>query len=83
MMGREIFMRGVSCLDTPASGFPASNGAFQTSFQGGGRTGEPGGFDMAIIKFDPSGSNRVYALILVAMEMNNPIAWLLTQPATW
>lgn len=41
--------------------FPVSNGAFQQTFQGGGNTGESGGFDMAIMKFDPTGSNRVYA----------------------
>ncbi len=41
--------------------FPASNGAFQQTFQGGGVTGEGGGFDMAIFKFDPTGVNRVYA----------------------
>ena len=43
-------------------GFPTSNGAFQQKFQGGTTsTGEPSGFDMAIIKFDPTGANRVYA----------------------
>jgi gliding motility-associated-like protein len=46
--------------------FPVSNGAFQKSFQGGNsNTGEKGqGFDMAIIKFDPTGSNRIYATYL-------------------
>lgn len=41
--------------------FPANNGAFQTSFQGGGNTGEGSGFDIGIIKFDPLGTTRVYA----------------------
>jgi hypothetical protein len=44
--------------------FPVSNGAFQQSFQGGGSTGEPGAFDMAIMKFDPTGANRIYATYL-------------------
>lgn len=44
--------------------FPVSNGAFQQSFQGGGITGEGGGFDIAIMKFDPTGINRVYATYL-------------------
>jgi gliding motility-associated-like protein len=63
--GAGNFYAGGIVFPTPSSGFPTSNGAFQTSFQGGNnRTGEPGGFDMAIIKFDPSGANRVYATYL-------------------
>ncbi len=51
----------------PGVHFPTSNGAFQETFQGGNTaTGEgtPGGFDMAIFKFDPAGINRVYATYL-------------------
>lgn len=44
--------------------FPVSNGAFQQSYQGGGTTGEGGGFDMAIFKFDATGANRLYATYL-------------------
>ena len=44
--------------------FPVSNGAFQQTYQGGGSTGEGGGFDIAIFKFDPTGANRVYATYL-------------------
>ena len=45
--------------------FPVSNGAFQQTFQGGnGSTGEVLGFDIAIMKFDASGANRVYATYL-------------------
>jgi len=40
-------------------GFPVSPGAFQTDFKGG--TGQNGGFDIAIMKLTPDGSNRVYA----------------------
>ncbi|MEA3426736.1 MAG: PKD domain-containing protein [Bacteroidota bacterium] len=42
--------------------FPVSNGAFQQTYQGGNnQTGEQGGFDIAIMKFDPTGSRRLYA----------------------
>jgi len=44
--------------------FPVSNGAFQQTYQGGENTGEGGGFDMAIMKFDPSGTRREYATYL-------------------
>ncbi len=45
--------------------FPVSNGAFQQSYQGGNtQTGEQGGFDIAIMKFDPTGARRLYATYL-------------------
>jgi len=45
--------------------FPISTGAFQTSYGGGnGVTGEGGGFDVGIMKFNPTGSNRIYATFL-------------------
>jgi gliding motility-associated-like protein len=44
--------------------FPTSNGAFQQTYQGGGTTGEGGGFDIGIFKFDPTGANRIYATYL-------------------
>ena len=45
--------------------FPVSNGAFQQTFQGGNNgTGETNGFDIAIMKFDPTGANRIYATYL-------------------
>jgi gliding motility-associated-like protein len=48
-----------------SNGFPVSNGAFQQTYQGGSSaTGERGGFDMAIIKFDATGANRLYATYL-------------------
>lgn len=50
--------------------FPVSNGAFQQSFQGGSNTGEPSGFDMAIMKFDPTGANRIYATYLGGTKGN-------------
>jgi gliding motility-associated-like protein len=38
-------------------GFPVSNGAFQTTFQGGGDKGH----DIGIIKLSPNGTTRIYA----------------------
>jgi gliding motility-associated-like protein len=43
------------------AGFPVSNGAFQTTYQGGVNNGEGGGFDMGIMKFNATGTNRIYA----------------------
>lgn len=59
--GAGNFYAGGIAFGTPNSGFPASNGAFQTSYQGGTNTGEGKGFDLAIMKFDPTGANRIYA----------------------
>jgi gliding motility-associated-like protein len=44
--------------------FPVSNGAFQTTFQGGVREGELTAYDVALMKFDATGRNRVYATYL-------------------
>ncbi len=42
---------------------PFNNGAF--AYKGGGGTGEPGGlFDIGIIKFNPSGTNKIFATYL-------------------
>ncbi|MFM6969266.1 MAG: PKD domain-containing protein [Sediminibacterium sp.] len=41
--------------------FPVSNGAFQTTFGGGVPEGDISAIDIGIMKFDPSGANRVYA----------------------
>ena len=46
------------------SGFPTTNGAFQTQFGGGNNgTGEgyAGGFDIGIMKFNPIGTKVIYA----------------------
>ena len=50
--------------------YPVSNGAFQTNFQGGGSTGEGGPFDMAIMKFNSSGTDRIYATYLGGAQGN-------------
>lgn len=45
------------------NGFPLSNGAYQTTYQGGSNSqeGESAGYDMGIIKFSANGSNMIYA----------------------
>ena len=45
-----------------SNGFPVSNGAFQSTFNGGIRDEENlSGYDIGIMKFNSSGSNRIYA----------------------
>lgn len=44
--------------------FPVSNGAFQTTFQGGVTEGQLSPYDVAIMKLDATGRNRVYATYL-------------------
>ena len=44
--------------------FPVSNGAFQTTFSGGIPEGDISSYDIAIIKFNAKGSNRMYATYL-------------------
>lgn len=51
-------------------GFPTSNGAFQTTYQGGINLGEGGGFDISIMKFNADGSNRIYATYLGGSQGN-------------
>ena len=47
------------------NGFPVSNGAFQNHFAGGNSTNDgPGGFDIGIMKFNPTGAKRVYSTYL-------------------
>jgi gliding motility-associated-like protein len=46
------------------TGFRVSPGAYQTVFNGGSNEGGFGGYDVAIFKFSPNGSNRIYATYL-------------------
>ncbi|MBG9376011.1 T9SS type A sorting domain-containing protein [Panacibacter sp. DH6] len=46
------------------TGFPVNNGAMQHDFAGGFIDNGISGFDIGIIKFDPTGSNRIYATYL-------------------
>lgn len=43
------------------TGFPVTNGAFQTGYAGGVNDGRGGGYDIGIMKFNPTGSVRLYA----------------------
>lgn len=46
------------------NGYPTTLGAFQRTFGGGGNTGEGAGFDMALTKLSPNGSQRIYSTLL-------------------
>lgn len=45
-------------------GYPTSPGAFQTNFNGGSQEDGWSGYDIAIFKFSPNGSRRLYATYL-------------------
>ena len=66
----NFYAGGIVFGSNAGATFPVSNGAFQQSFQGGSNTGESSGFDMAIIKFDPSGVRREYATYLGGSKGN-------------
>jgi gliding motility-associated-like protein len=51
-------------------GFPVNNGAYQTTYQGGPAGGEGAGFDIGIMKFNPTGTNRVYATYIGGSDGN-------------
>jgi len=42
-------------------GFPTTNGAFSQTYAGGINEGSITGFDMGILKFEPGGTNLIYA----------------------
>lgn len=56
----NMYMAGIAF----ATGFPVSNGAYQTDFKGGTTEGNLVGYDIAILKLNSSGSNRLYATYL-------------------
>lgn len=63
--GKGNFYAGGIVFSGSGQSFPVSNGAFQTTYGGGiSNTGEGGGFDIAIMKFNASGTNREYATYL-------------------
>lgn len=78
--GNGNFYAGGIVFASPSNGFPASTGAFQTTFQGAGSTGESGGFDMGIIKFDATGVNRLYATYIGGSGNEQPHS-LIVDPA--
>ena len=58
------FFAGGIVFVAPGTSYPVSAGAFQTQFGGGVGEDQLGGYDIAIFKFSPNGSNRVYATYL-------------------
>jgi len=70
--GGNFYMGGIVLDETNqgrgnlgGSGYLASPGAFQTTFQGGdGSEGDGYNYDVAIMKLNPSGTKRVYATYL-------------------
>jgi gliding motility-associated-like protein len=54
------------------SGFPVSTGAFQTTFQGGINDGGAGGYDIGIIKLNPTGTTRIYATYIGGARNEQP-----------
>lgn len=56
----SFFAGGISF----GTGYPVSIGAYQTIYGGGQTENSTGGYDIAIMKFLPDGSNRVYATYL-------------------
>jgi len=46
------------------NGFPTTVGAFQRSFAGGGNTGEGTGYDMGLVKLNPTGNQRLFSTYL-------------------
>ncbi len=56
-----------------SSGFPVSPGAYQTTYNGGVSDDAIGqGYDVAIMKFSPNGSNRLYATYLGGTGNESP-----------
>lgn len=51
---------GIVFGDSP-NGFPASPGAFQSTYQGGEAVGSVGGHDIGIMRLSPDGVSRIYA----------------------
>lgn len=59
------FYAGGIVFSSTNGNFPTTTGAFDETFNGGNDTGEgTGGFDIGIMKFNPTGSQRVYATYL-------------------
>ncbi len=53
-------------------GFPTSTGAFQTVYGGGRNEGVIGGYDIGIMKFNPNGTNRIYATYIGGDDNEQP-----------
>lgn len=60
--------------------FPASPGAFQTTYQGGIAEGQTTGYDIGIIKLNPNGTTRMYATYIGGSRNEQPHS-LIVDPA--
>jgi gliding motility-associated-like protein len=54
------------------NGFPTNTGAYQTTFQSGTAEDGVSGYDIGIIKFNPTGTNRVYATFIGGSSNEQP-----------
>ncbi len=54
------------------TGYPVSTGAFQTNFAGGDAGGYLSGCDVAIIKYNPTGTQRIWATYLGGSKNDLP-----------
>jgi len=64
----SFFAGGISF----GNGYPASPGAFDQIFNGGEDEGGKEGYDIAIIKLSPDGSNRIYATYIGGSKNEQP-----------
>jgi len=60
----SLIAGGIVFANPPTTFFPVSPGAYQTTYGGGNSEGPFAGYDMAIFKFSPDGSSRVFATYL-------------------
>lgn len=63
------------------TGYQTSNGAFQTTYQGGTVYAGESGFDMGIFKFDAKGVNRLYATYIGGKSGNDQPHSLIVDPS--
>lgn len=68
----SLFAGGIVFADPPQTNYPVSPGAFQTSYGGGVEENSFAGYDIAIFKFSPNGSNRLYATYLGGSRNEQP-----------
>ncbi|CAN5880459.1 hypothetical protein BH11BAC7_BH11BAC7_14820 [soil metagenome] len=64
----NIYAGGVNL----ATGYPVTVGAYQTSYSGGGFGGNPWPYDVAIAKFNPTGSALLYATYIGGSDNEQP-----------
>lgn len=69
--GGSLYAGGIVFVATGIS-FPVSNGAFQTNYGGGENFEGLGGYDVALIKYNSTGTQRVYATYLGGNSNEQP-----------